>query len=47
MVEFNPRQQQAVAFPRNTVVSASAGTGKTATLVGVYLGRLAEGIPPG
>jgi len=47
MVEFNPRQQQAVAFPRNTVVSASAGTGKTATLVGVYLGRLAEGILPG
>ncbi len=46
-MEFNPRQQEAVAFRRNTVVNASAGTGKTATLVGAYLARLAEGIPPG
>jgi ATP-dependent helicase/nuclease subunit A len=47
VVAFNPRQQEAVAFLRNTVVSASAGTGKTATLVGAYLSRLAQGIPPG
>ena len=47
MVTFNPRQQAAVAFPCNTVVNASAGTGKTATLVGAYLSRLAQQIPPG
>ncbi len=47
MVMFNPRQQEAVAFPRNTVVNASAGTGKTATLVGAYLSRLAQGVQPG
>lgn len=47
MVAFNPRQQAAVAFPCNTVVNASAGTGKTATLVGAYLSQLAQGIPPG
>ncbi|MGH8064120.1 MAG: UvrD-helicase domain-containing protein [Candidatus Entotheonellia bacterium] len=47
MLTFNPRQQEAVAFPRNTVVNASAGTGKTATLVGVYLSQLTQGIQPG
>ena len=47
MLTFNPRQQAAVAFPCNTVVNASAGTGKTATLVGAYLSRLAQDIPPG
>src|SRR4029453_16967931 len=47
MLTFNPRQQQAVAFTRNTVVNASAGTGKSATLVGAYLSQLAQGIPPG
>jgi ATP-dependent exoDNAse (exonuclease V) beta subunit len=47
MLTFNPRQREAVAFPRNTVVNASAGTGKTATLVGAYLSQLAQGIPPG
>jgi ATP-dependent helicase/nuclease subunit A len=47
LVTFNPRQQAAVAFPCNTVVTASAGTGKTATLVGVYLSQLAREIPPG
>jgi ATP-dependent helicase/nuclease subunit A len=47
VVTFNPRQQEAVAFPRNTVVNASAGTGKTATLVGAYLSQLAQGIQPG
>src|SRR5918995_2367700 len=47
MLAFNPRQQEAVAFPRNTVVNASAGTGKTATLVGAYLSQLAQGIQPG
>ena len=47
MVAFNRAQQQAVAFPGNTVVNASAGTGKTATLVGTYLAQLARGIPPG
>jgi ATP-dependent helicase/nuclease subunit A len=47
VVAFNPRQQAAVAFPRNTVVNASAGTGKTATLVGAYLTQLAQSIPPG
>jgi ATP-dependent helicase/nuclease subunit A len=47
MLAFNPRQQEAVAFPRNTVVNASAGTGKTATLVGAYLSQLGQGIPPG
>ena len=47
MLTFNPRQQQAVTFTRNTVVNASAGTGKTATLVGAYLSQLAQGIPPG
>src|ERR671925_1789619 len=47
MLTFNPRQQEAVAFPRNTVVNASAGTGKTATLVGAYLSQLGQGIPPG
>ncbi len=36
-----------MAFPRNTVVNASAGTGKTATLVGAYLARLDAGIQPG
>jgi ATP-dependent helicase/nuclease subunit A len=44
---FNPKQQEAVAFPCNTVVNASAGTGKTATLVGAYLSRLTQGIQPG
>jgi ATP-dependent helicase/nuclease subunit A len=47
LITFNPRQQAAVAFPCNTVVNASAGTGKTATLVGAYLSRLAQQIPPG
>jgi ATP-dependent helicase/nuclease subunit A len=47
MVTFNPRQQEAVAFRRNTVVNASAGTGKTATLVGAYLSQLAQGVQPG
>ena len=47
MYPFNPRQQAAVDFPRNTVVNASAGTGKTATLVGAYLSQLAQGIPAG
>jgi ATP-dependent helicase/nuclease subunit A len=47
VVTFNRAQQQAVAFPCNTVVNASAGTGKTATLVGTYLAQLARGIPPG
>jgi ATP-dependent helicase/nuclease subunit A len=47
MLSFNPRQQEAVAFTRNTVVNASAGTGKTATLVGAYLTQLGRGIPPG
>src|ERR671922_2338489 len=47
MLRFNPRQQAAVAFTRNTVVNASAGTGKTATLVGAFLAQLARGIPPG
>ncbi len=47
MVAFNPQQQAAVAFPCNTVVNASAGTGKTATLVGAYLSQLAQGTPPG
>ena len=47
MLTFNSRQQQAVTFTRNTVVNASAGTGKTATLVGAYLSQLAQGIPPG
>src|SRR5918911_200818 len=47
VVTFNREQQQAVAFPCNTVVNASAGTGKTATLVGTYLAQLARGIPPG
>src|SRR5262245_12363884 len=47
MLTFNPRQLEAVAFPRNTVVNASAGTGKTATLVGAYLAQLAQGTQPG
>src|SRR5919197_1431811 len=47
VVTFNRQQQQAVAFPCNTVVNASAGTGKTATLVGTYLAQLGRGIPPG
>jgi ATP-dependent helicase/nuclease subunit A len=47
MFTFNPRQQEAVAFTRNTVVNASAGTGKTATLVGTFLSQLGQGIPPG
>jgi ATP-dependent helicase/nuclease subunit A len=47
VVTFNREQQQAVAFPCNTVVNASAGTGKTATLVGTYLAQLGRGIPPG
>ena len=47
MLTFNPRQQAAVAFTRNTVVNASAGTGKTATLVGTYLSQIEQGIPPG
>jgi ATP-dependent helicase/nuclease subunit A len=47
MLAFNPKQQEAVAFPRNTVVNASAGTGKTATLVGAYLSQLAQGVQPG
>jgi len=47
MLTFNPRQQEAVAFTRNTVVNASAGTGKTATLVGAFLSQLGQGIPPG
>jgi ATP-dependent helicase/nuclease subunit A len=47
MLTFNLRQQEAVTFPRNTVVNASAGTGKTATLVGAYLAQLGQGIPPG
>src|SRR5215510_12445601 len=47
MLPFNLRQQEAVAFLRNTVVNASAGTGKTATLVGTYLSQLEQGIPPG
>jgi ATP-dependent helicase/nuclease subunit A len=47
MVTFNSRQQAAVAFPCNTVVNASAGTGKTATLVGAYLSQLAQGYQPG
>src|SRR5215471_2761946 len=47
MLAFNARQQEAVAFTRNTVVNASAGTGKTATLVGAYLWQLGQGIPPG
>ncbi|MBI3328172.1 MAG: UvrD-helicase domain-containing protein [Nitrospinae bacterium] len=47
VMELNPRQQEAVAFQRNTVVNASAGTGKTATIVGAYLARLAEGFSPG
>jgi ATP-dependent helicase/nuclease subunit A len=47
MLTFNLRQQAAVAFRRNTVVNASAGTGKTATLVGAYLSQLEQGIPPG
>jgi ATP-dependent helicase/nuclease subunit A len=47
MMAFNSRQQAAVAFARNTVVIASAGTGKTATLVGAYLCQLAQGLQPG
>ncbi len=47
MLTFNPRQQDAIAFPRSTVVNASAGTGKTATLVGTYLSQLGQGIQPG
>jgi ATP-dependent helicase/nuclease subunit A len=47
MIRFNARQQVAIAFPRNTVVNASAGTGKTATLVGAYLSRLAQHLAPG
>jgi ATP-dependent helicase/nuclease subunit A len=47
VLTFNPRQQEAVAFPRNTLVNASAGTGKTATLVGAYLSQLGQGIQPG
>jgi ATP-dependent helicase/nuclease subunit A len=47
VIAFNPRQQEAIRFPRNTVVNASAGTGKTATLVGAYLSQLAQGVPPG
>jgi ATP-dependent helicase/nuclease subunit A len=47
VLRFNPRQQEAVAFPRNTVVNASAGTGKTSTLVGAYLSQLAQGSQPG
>src|ERR671922_2050739 len=47
MLTLNPRQQEAVAFTRNTVVNASAGTGKTATLVGAFLAQLGQGIPPG
>ena len=47
MLAFNPRQQEAIGFPCNTVVNASAGTGKTATLVGTYLSQLAQGIQPG
>jgi ATP-dependent helicase/nuclease subunit A len=47
MLTFNLRQQEAVAFTRNTVVNASAGTGKTATLVGTFLSQLGQGIPPG
>jgi ATP-dependent helicase/nuclease subunit A len=47
MLRFNPRQQAAVDFKRNTVVNASAGTGKTAALVGAFLAQLGQGIPPG
>ena len=47
MLRFNPRQQEDVAFLHNTVVNASAGTGKTATLVGAYLSQLAQGSQPG
>jgi ATP-dependent helicase/nuclease subunit A len=47
VLTFNPRQLEAVAFPCNTVVNASAGTGKTATLVGAYLSQLAQGTQPG
>src|SRR5262245_34861835 len=47
MLTLNLRQQAAVAFRRNTVVNASAGTGETATLVGTYLSQLEQGIPPG
>jgi ATP-dependent helicase/nuclease subunit A len=47
VLTYNPRQQEAVQFARNTVVNASAGTGKTATLVGAYLGQLEQGVLPG
>jgi ATP-dependent helicase/nuclease subunit A len=47
MIAFNPRQREAIAFPCNTAVNASAGTGKTATLVGAYLGLLERGVLPG
>lgn len=47
MLNYNSRQQEAVRFERNTVVNASAGTGKTATLVGAYLRQLELGLLPG
>ena len=46
VISFNRRQQQAVEFTASTVVSASAGTGKTRTLVGLYLKLLRSGLEP-
>ncbi len=43
---LNQRQQQAIEFKVNTVVGASAGTGKTRTLVGLYLKLLDSGLEP-
>ena len=42
----NQNQQDAIDFDASTVVSASAGTGKTWTLAGVYLKLLRQGLQP-
>ncbi len=46
MLNFNAQQQQAIDFKASTVVSAGAGTGKTRTLVGLYLELLRSGLGP-
>src|SRR3989442_843773 len=43
---YNQGQQEAIDSNTSTVISASAGTGKTWTLAGVYLKLLMHGLQP-
>lgn len=44
---LNAEQKKAASFRKSTVVVASAGTGKTTTLVATYMNLLERGVQPG